>query len=486
MQQYKGIKNISEVSKYASDSSILLESFKNIIGQFSLTAVNKLLNKAKVKGVDGDKIFKTLFVICFIGIKNVNQLMISGFSNELKYGKDVIYDYIKNEWVDWAKILLLFAKQFIKIALKKGDSTDIKSPKCLILDDTLIEKSGKTIEQIGKVFDHCTHRYILGIKALVCGFWDGKSFIPLAFSLHNEPGKTKNRGLKISEISKQFSKDREKDSPGKTRFEQISIDKITMGINMVKNALKSGIQPNYVLADSWFMCEDFITSIQQIKTKYTKILHVIGLMKTNRKITINGVQKMANLIPQHNKKNIVYCKTYKCHYITATVEYKGIKTKAFWIKFKGQDNWKMLVCTDLSLSFVNAMKYYQIRWSIEVFFKECKQNLGLNNCQSTDFDTHIAWTTLTFISYTILALRKRFDDYETMGEVFRDFKNELLEMTLIDKLWLIIHEIFTEILADLGLDLDVFVKQLIDNQDVINKLAIVNFNFLMWPNRKIA
>ena len=109
MQQCKGIKNISEVSKYASDSSILLESFKNIIGQFSLTAVNKLLNKAKVKGVDGDKIFKTLFVICFLGIKNVNQLMISGFSNELKYGKDVIYDYIKNEWVDWAKILLLFA-----------------------------------------------------------------------------------------------------------------------------------------------------------------------------------------------------------------------------------------------------------------------------------------------------------------------------------------------------------------------------------------
>jgi hypothetical protein len=27
----------------------------------------------------------------------------------------------------------------------------------------------------------------------------------------------------------------------------------------------------------------------------------------------------------------------------------------------------------------------------------------------------------------ILSLRKRFDDYETMGEVFKDFKNKLLE-----------------------------------------------------------
>jgi hypothetical protein len=35
----------------------------------------------------------------------------------------------------------------------------------------------------------------------------------------------------------------------------------------------------------------------------------------------------------------------------------------------------------------------------------------------------------------MLCLRKRFDDYETMGEVLRDFKNELLEITLVEKLW---------------------------------------------------
>ncbi|MBW6495883.1 MAG: hypothetical protein K0B16_15230, partial [Burkholderiaceae bacterium] len=27
------------------------------------------------------------------------------------------------------------------------------------------------------------------------GFWDGKSFVPLDFSIHNEPGKTGKRGF---------------------------------------------------------------------------------------------------------------------------------------------------------------------------------------------------------------------------------------------------------------------------------------------------
>jgi len=35
----------------------------------------------------------------------------------------------------------------------------------------------------------------------------------------------------------------------------------------------------------------------------------------------------------------------------------------------------------------------------------------------------------------MLCLRKIFDGYMTMGEVLRDFKNELLEITLVEKLW---------------------------------------------------
>ena len=110
MQQNKSIKNISEVGEYSSDSNILLKTFENIIGQFRLTQVNKWLNKAKTKGVEGENIFKILFVLVFVDLKNISQLMYSGYGTKLNYGKDVLYDFLKNEWVDWGKILTNFSR----------------------------------------------------------------------------------------------------------------------------------------------------------------------------------------------------------------------------------------------------------------------------------------------------------------------------------------------------------------------------------------
>ena len=39
-----------------------------------------------------------------------------------------------------------------------------------------------------------------------------------------------------------------------------------------------------------------------------------------------------------------------------------------------------------------------------------------------------------------------------MGEVLRDFKNELLEITLVEKLWQIIEILYQEIFAEIGVD----------------------------------
>jgi hypothetical protein len=76
----------------------------------------------------------------------------------------------------------------------------------------------------------------------------------------------------------------------------------------------------------------------------------------------------------------------------------------------------------------------------------------------------------------MLSLRKRFDDYETMGEVFRDFKNELLEITLVEKLWQIIEILFQEI----------FLDKLAENEISIEKLVQTQFEFLKSPNKNAA
>ena len=70
---------------------------------------------------------------------------------------------------------------------------------------------------------------------------------------------------------------------------------------------------------------------------------------------------------------------------------------------------------------------YQIRWNIKVFNKECKQYLGLGKCLGKDFDEQIADCTLCFLTYITMALEKRFSEYETMGELFNDMEEDLME-----------------------------------------------------------
>ena len=97
--------------------------------------------------------------------------------------------------------------------------------------------------------------------------------------------------------------------------------------------------------------------------------------------------------------------------------------------------WKTIVCTDTSLSFSKMIEIYQIRWTIEVYFQESKQLLGLGKCQSNDFDAQIADITITMIQHILLSLRYRFDTYETKGKLFDQIKEEIVELRLNERLW---------------------------------------------------
>lgn len=482
MQHNKSKKNLSEINNYCTNSSELVKTSTSLLKELNLSYINKILSKAKIKGIKSSAIFQTLFILRFLDFKNIQQLMLSGYSKELNHKKDVLYDFMKNNRVDWRRIVWLFVNQILKIIDRKSISKKSDTTKYLIVDDSLLPKTGKKIELIGKVYDHCTHTYSIGIKLLTLGLWEGKSFIPLDFSLHNEPGKTKKRGLKSKDLKVQFSKKRDEQTAGFKREKEISKDKISTALSMIKTAINKRINAKYVLADSWFISEKFIREIQKIKAN----LFVIGLMKTNRIITVYGKKHKANLVPEIKRKQIKYSKKLKCHYLSQTIDYKGIKMKAFWIKMKGQNTWKMLITTEVKATFITTMKHYQIRWSIEVFFKDCKQNLSLNSNQSTDLDAQIAHISLVFMNYMVLALKKRFEDYETLGMLFRDIKEQLLENTLVERIWIILIELYTIVLAELGVDWEMFIEKLINNQKELNNQIKSTFALLFALNKSVA
>ena len=58
--------------------------------------------------MEGENIFKILFVLVFVNLKNISQLMHFGYGTKLNYGKVVLYDFLMNDWVEWGEILTNF------------------------------------------------------------------------------------------------------------------------------------------------------------------------------------------------------------------------------------------------------------------------------------------------------------------------------------------------------------------------------------------
>jgi hypothetical protein len=141
----------------------------------------------------------------------------------------------------------------------------------MIFDDTILQKTGKYIEKISRVWDHVTKRSVLGFKLLVMGYWDGVSFIPIDFSFHREPGKNKEKPyeLKKKELRKQHKKNREKGSSSCERAEEADMSKINSAIKMFRHAIKKGLMVDYVLMDSCFTCKAFIKAVHAVKNQAT-------------------------------------------------------------------------------------------------------------------------------------------------------------------------------------------------------------------------
>ncbi len=89
------------------------------------------------------------------------------------------------------------------------------------------------------------------------------------------------------------------------------------------------------------------------------------------------------------------------------------------------------------------------------------------------------------MNYITLALARRFDDYESIGYLFKCIKDQLLEETLVERIWKLMKEIYTAVLAKLGVDWECFFKNLIHSFDVLEQLKqICNFSLILNQTAK--
>lgn len=458
------IGNLNELTTLVSSKEKIDEGVLGFIGQFKIGHLLKPLSDFKKKGISLKNVFAAL-CLCRLQGLSVYASQKTGITS---MDDNTMYRMMDNPQMNWRSLLWSFARQFMKIISEHGTTSG--TPRCFVLDDTDIVKTGKKIENVSKIHQHATGRFAFGFKMLVLAFWDGKSLIPVNFSLHRE-SKNKNYGLTAKEQKRQYRKERDPKSPGYQHVKELDKEKGEVALSMLKTACRRGVIAAYVLMDSWFVTDEMLKGVRQIRNG---IMQVVGMCKMDkRKFTVEKRERNSHEIIPLKGRNQRYSRRYKSAYIAVHAAYKGVPVKLFYIKYHRSKDWKLLLTTDLSLSFVKAMEIYQIRWSIEVMFKECKQYLRLEKAQNIDFDGQVANAAITLITNIILSLNLRFQAYETMGGLFRDTQAYLIELTIVERIMQVVLKIIVELLDILCIDVDETIASLIENNQNANKVLIL-------------
>lgn len=469
---------LSEINGFFTTSEKAIVSIFRLLQSMQLT--EKLFSKndaCNVKYRSVDKL-TLLLLFPFFEVKDASTFGSSALYKIISCGKDVFYRMLNDSSIDWRSICYSLNMRLLKTTVVNSDPQENKLTRCLIIDDTDLHKTGRHIEFLGRIFSHVTRTSILGFKGLVMAYHDGKSLFALDAALHCEKGKNNKKpyGLTPTQAKERFSKKRAKESISKKRTQECFTTKIDSMISMIRHAITKGIRFDYLLVDSWFTCFELV---QFIKTR--KIgCHLLGMIKMGiTKYSFNGNSLSAKQIVDYSKRKKQLKRSRKLgySYIECIVDFQGIKVKLFFCKTSHKGKWHGLLTTNLDLNFDQAYKIYSTRWSIEVFFKEGKQHLGLGKCQSQDFDAQIASITISMLQYNILSVAKRFSEYETLGELFRSANAEIIELTIAERIWLIITEIIAQLADLLDIDTEVLMEKIIADNQRFEKL--LNYRNLM-------
>ena len=142
---------------------------------------------------------------------------------------------------------------------------------------------------------------------------------------------------------------------------------------------------SYFLCDCWYVSEKIISTFAE------RGFHTIGALKTNRMLYPFGIRKKlsefaALLSVTHSDFNLVTVKSKKYYVYRYEGKLNGIENAVVLLSYpeKAFGNPKALrafLSTDVSLSTDEILSCYVCRWPIEVFFRQCKDKLALDNYQ---------------------------------------------------------------------------------------------------------
>jgi len=253
----------------------------------------------------------------------------------------------------------------------------------LIIDDTLIEKAGHQMEWTGHLYDHCLKKTIWCHCHLTSLYSNGEVRVPLHFF-------TYVKEEVCARIGKQF----------KTKTE-LTVELISMALEYVT--------PEVVLFDAWFGSKEILNHVAALGHVF------ITQSKTNRLVWDGGEQVQVNDYQTKHEEEFVATETGTeyCFCMEKVSAIKGgLTVKFVFLRIKKEDeNTLVLMTNAVDMHPGEVIRQYKKRWDTEVFYRDCKQFLGMGEYQARSIDVGVTHLLLVYLAYTILkgiACRKLF------------------------------------------------------------------------------
>jgi len=200
------------------------------------------------------------------------------------------------------------------------------------------------------------------------------------------------------------------------RYKKGKKSKIQMVCEIVES-LPSPKGAAYGLCDSWF------TNQKVINAHFKKGYHLIGALKTNRVIYPKGISIQIKEFTQYIEKNdvcLVTVNNSKYWVYRYEGHLNGVDNAIVLLcwhesAFKKEGALHAFLCTDTELSNQTILEYYSKRWPIEVFFRQTKNNLGLNTYQVRSTKSIDRLLFLISLTYIYCSMRENANDSFSKG-----------------------------------------------------------------------
>ncbi len=307
---------------------------------------SQLENASRIcQGLMSNTAHKSISSITESLIESRDQSSLNRFLNESNWGCDVIS-------MDLNRIALM----------QQNRQTAFKSGGYIVIDDSLLHKSGTSMELVSNHFDHVSHGMQNGLSLVTVHYADDKKNYNLMKNIY---------------LRKKYLDDLEESDQFQTKIE-ISTDNIEILVETFPEIVKKKL---IFLFDVWFLSKKMVGKLKKYCLKY------VSRAKSNRIISglDMGLKEYASTVLKASDfKEITIERRDKLEsafIYSAVLPISNLgDVKVSFVKNEFDGPVKVyIVSNDLKLSGSELLRIYRERWVIETDYKDSKQYLGLGD-----------------------------------------------------------------------------------------------------------